>query len=105
MAEAPNSQNVRYHNIFAVEPLKFSDRTGVSEGDGIVTVASARRDDFDSQISIAATHTTAHRHPLAILELRRVLLEHLETLDSPNGIQLLQYKSQEPGAATPQITD
>ena len=105
MAEAPNSQGVSYHNIFAVEPRKFADHGRGPEGDGIVTVASARRDDFDSEISIEATHTTAHRHPLAILELRRVLLEHLETLDSPNGIQLLQYKSQEPGAATPQFTD
>ncbi|MGZ0174707.1 MAG: hypothetical protein ACKVHE_34845 [Planctomycetales bacterium] len=56
-----------------------------------MTVASARRDDFDSQISIEDTHTTVHRHPLAILKLRRVLLEHLETVDRPNSIQLLRY--------------
>ena len=91
MAEAPNTQDVSYHNIFAVEPQKFADGVGTPEGDGIVTIASARRDDFDSQISIEATHTTAHRHPLAILELRRVLLEHLATVDSPNGIHLLQH--------------
>jgi pimeloyl-ACP methyl ester carboxylesterase len=93
MAEAPNSRSVTYHNIFAVEASTFSSRDGSPEGDGIVTVASAKRDDFDSQISIEATHTTAHRHPLAILELRRILLEHLGDVDSPNGIQLLQYST------------
>jgi pimeloyl-ACP methyl ester carboxylesterase len=105
MAEAPNSQSVSYHNIFAVEPRKFSDCAGTSEGDGIVTVASARRDDFDSQISIAATHTTAHRHPLAILELRRILLEHLGDVDNPSGIQLLEYESHEPGVVVPGFAD
>ena len=94
MAEAPNSRAVRYHNIFAVEPRGFTDSPHTSEGDGIVTVASARRDDFDSQISIEATHTTAHRHPLAILELRRILLEHLEQVDNPNNIQLLEHVQQ-----------
>ncbi|NQV22819.1 MAG: alpha/beta hydrolase [Rhodopirellula sp.] len=91
LAETPNSRRVAYHNIFAVQPRQYSDGY---EGDGIVTIASARRDDFDSQISIEATHTTAHRHPLAILELRRILLEHLATVDSPNGIQLLQHQSE-----------
>lgn len=95
MAEAPNSRTVSYHNIFAVEPSSFTDTPHAPEGDGIVTVASARRDDFDSQISIEATHTTAHRHPLAILELRRILLEHLGNVDSPNGIQLLEYTTKD----------
>jgi len=91
LAEAPNSRSVSYHNIFAVEPQKFSDGTSGPDGDGIVTIASAKRDDFDSQISIEATHTTAHRHPLTILELRRILLEHLGKVDSPYNIQLLKH--------------
>ena len=95
MAEAPNSRTVSYHNIFAVEPSSFTDNPHAPEGDGIVTVASAQRDDFDSQISIEATHTTAHRHPLAILELRRILLEHLGNVDSPSGIQLLEYTTKD----------
>lgn len=95
MAEAPNARTVSYHNIFAVEPSSFTDNPHAPDSDGIVTVASARRDDFDSQISIEATHTTAHRHPLAILELRRILLEHLGNVDSPNGIQLLEYTTKD----------
>lgn len=91
LAEAPNSRSVSYHNIFAVERRKFSDGASGPDGDGIVTIASAKRDDFDSQISIEATHTTAHRHPLTILELRRILLEHLGKVDSPYNIQLLKH--------------
>ena len=90
LAETPNSQRVVYHNIYAVQPKKYSEGF---EGDGIVEIASARRDDFDSQIMVEATHTTAHRHPLTILELRRILLEHLATIDNPNSIQLLQHES------------
>jgi pimeloyl-ACP methyl ester carboxylesterase len=74
LAESPNSRRVSYHNIFAVQPQE--DALGY-DGDGVVEIASARRDDFDSQLQIEATHTTAHRHPLAILELRRILIEHL----------------------------
>jgi pimeloyl-ACP methyl ester carboxylesterase len=105
LAEAPNSRSVSYHNIFAVEPRKFSDGASGPEGDGIVTIASAKRDDFDSQISIEATHTTAHRHPLAILELRRILLEHLSKLDSPNSIQLLRHEVESSGVAEPDFAN
>jgi hypothetical protein len=30
-----------------------------------------------SEITVNADHTTVHRHPRAILEVRRILLEHL----------------------------
>lgn len=90
LAETPNSRQVRYHNIYAVQKKQYSDGF---EGDGIVEISSARRDDFDSQIMIEATHTTAHRHPLAILELRRILLEHLDSIDSPHSIQLLKHQA------------
>jgi pimeloyl-ACP methyl ester carboxylesterase len=90
LAETPNSRRVAYHNIFAVQPQK--DALGY-DGDGIVEIASAKRDDFDSQIMIEATHTTAHRHPLAILELQRILREHLKQTDKPNNIQLLRHEA------------
>lgn len=96
LAETLNSGQVRYHNIYAVQKKQYSDGF---EGDGLVEVSSARRDDFDSQIMIEATHTTAHRHPLAILELRRILLEHLDAVDSPSSIQLLKH--QPPSADAP----
>ncbi|MDA0589883.1 MAG: hypothetical protein O3C17_17920, partial [Planctomycetota bacterium] len=98
LAETPNSRRVAYHNIFAVQPQK--DALGY-DGDGLVEIASAKRDDFDSQVMIEATHTTAHRHPLAILELRRILLEHLEQTDKPHKIQLLQHEAAGVGHTPP----
>ncbi|MFP6765123.1 MAG: alpha/beta hydrolase [Planctomycetaceae bacterium] len=100
LAEAPNSGGVRYHNIFAVQPQKTA--LGY-DGDGVVEIASAKREDFDSELMIEATHTTAHRHPRAILELRRILLEHLKEADSSNHIQLLH--NQAGGAGYTPITE
>ena len=96
LAETPNSRRVVYHNIFAVQPQK--DALGF-DGDGVVEIASAKRDDFDSQMMIEATHTTAHRHPLAILELQRILKEHLRQIENPNGIQLIRNQPATPGYA------
>ena len=35
---------------------------------------------IDSQIIVPADHTVVHQHPLAILEVRRILLEHVAHL-------------------------
>ena len=34
-----------------------------------------------SEITVAANHTTVQTHPAAVLEVRRILLEHLAELD------------------------
>ena len=99
LAESPNSRRVVYHNIFAVQPQE--DRLGY-DGDGVVEIASAKREDFNSQLMIEATHTTAHRHPLTILELQRILKEHLEQIENPHGIQLIRRETTSPGYAAPQ---
>ena len=51
------------------------------DGDGVVTVKSAHLDGA-SEITVAADHLEVHRHPLAILEVRRILLEHLGALSA-----------------------
>ena len=66
-----------YHNIVGVVPEdsfwnRFSER-----GDGVVDFESAHREDFQSEIVVDADHMTVHAHPRAILEVRRILLEHL----------------------------
>jgi hypothetical protein len=53
------------------------------EGDGIVAATSAHLDDVESEIVVEADHLTVHRHPLAILEVRRILLEHLNAISRP----------------------
>lgn len=96
LATSPNSRSVVYHNIFAVQPQR--DALGY-DGDGVVEIASAKRDDFDSQLMIEATHTTAHRHPLTILELQRILMEHLDQVENPHGIR--QIRNETPAGEIP----
>jgi hypothetical protein len=61
----------------------------VGEGDGVVSLSSARLDrmrQLRSQIIVPADHVSVHRHPQSILEVRRVLFEQLAELqDFPQG--------------------
>ena len=78
---------VRYHNI-----VGLVDEIGVigkvAEGtDGVVTYESAHLEDVDSEVVVTADHTNVHRSPKAVMEVRRILREHLATLEGivPNG--------------------
>ena len=53
------------------------------DGDGVVSVKSAKLEGAVSDISVAADHVEVHRHPLAILEVRRILLEHMAAVSQP----------------------
>ena len=48
------------------------------QSDGIVTTESARGEDAASEKIVAADHMNIHRHPKTVLEVQRVLLEHLD---------------------------
>ncbi|MHB8955742.1 MAG: esterase/lipase family protein [Pirellulaceae bacterium] len=77
MLAAERAPWVGYHNIVGVIPEdsflhRFSNR-----GDGVVDFDSAHRDDFQSEVVVDADHMKVHAHPRAILEVRRILLEHL----------------------------
>ena len=84
---------VRYHNIVGLMPdqpwwlLNF-----VGEGDGVVPLESARLDDAVSQIAVPADHSTVHAHPAAVLEVRRILLEHLAEIDARSAVNLAAYR-------------
>ena len=74
---------VHYHSIVGVtaescNPLE-EWLTGIDAhvpGDGVVPYKSAHLDGAESEVVVSADHTHVHHHPLAILELRRILLEH-----------------------------
>ena len=75
---------VKYHNV-----VGQADDDGLTkkismwiagEGDGVVSLASAEVEQAESQIVVPADHMSVHRHPQSILEVRRVLLAHLEEL-------------------------
>jgi len=80
MIEAKRSPGTKYHNVVGV--LSKEDWIGrfSDEGDGVVTLASARMEDVESELVVPADHMTVHKHPQGVLEVRRVLLEHLMQL-------------------------
>lgn len=79
MLRAPRAPWVTYHNIVGLVPKRkwFGGEEQASD-DGVVAYESARADDAVSEIVVASEHQTIHRNPKAILEVRRVLLKHLE---------------------------
>lgn len=89
MASAERAPWVRYHNI--VGDVEHSGLSGFvskqisGEGDGVVGLDSARTQDSTSEISVPAGHTDVHQHPRSILEVRRILLEHLAEQSEDNG--------------------
>jgi pimeloyl-ACP methyl ester carboxylesterase len=79
---------VAYHNIVGHDTHGRLGPLFTGEGDGVVPLASARLDavpQVRSQIEIAADHGSVHRHPQAVLEVRRVLFEQLAELQMPGA--------------------
>ncbi|MEX0642398.1 MAG: alpha/beta fold hydrolase [Pirellulales bacterium] len=81
---------VSYHNVVGREPdPSWWRQRLIGDGDGVVSLASARLDDMSqvrSQKIVPADHVSMHRHPQSILEVRRVLFEQLAELENfPNG--------------------
>ncbi|MCA9230054.1 MAG: alpha/beta fold hydrolase [Planctomycetales bacterium] len=78
---------VKYHNIVGEVPKKGITGWLVGgTGDGVVTLASAQLDNVQSQIVVPADHISVHRHPQSILEVRRILMQHIAELRTfPNG--------------------
>ncbi len=83
---------VSYHNVVGHDPDPGWERHLVPEGDGVVSLTSARLDEIRqlrSQITVPADHGGVHRHPQSVLEVRRVLLEQLAELRQfPYGTQV-----------------
>jgi hypothetical protein len=72
---------VKYHSIVGVVPKDWWLAKLSAEGDLVVSRESAHMDGAASEIAVAADHTTVQTHPAAVLEVRRILLEHLAELD------------------------
>ncbi len=74
-----------YHNVVGHKPKPGWEKYLVGEGDGVVSLSSARLDDLQqlsSQIIVPADHASVHRHPQSVLEVRRVLFEQLAELQA-----------------------
>jgi len=71
---------VKFHNIVGVVSEKKLLGKITESGDGVVGYDSAHLDDADSEIVVDADHISVHQHPRAILEVRRILLEHSQAM-------------------------
>jgi len=103
LASRPRPADVRYHSVIGVikpgqAPLEsWLAGTCHEEGDGVVPYVSAHLDEAMSELVLPADHTHVHQHPLAVLEVRRILLEHLQ---SANPIQQVNHTESGSGNTT-----
>jgi hypothetical protein len=82
MLAAQRAPWVTYHNIIGVAPYHGLLGKLTADSDGVVAVQSAHLDDAQSELVVPADHSGIHSHPLAVLEVRRILLEQLAELRS-----------------------
>lgn len=82
MLAADKAPWVRFHNIIGVSDLDESGAIPEGATDGAVLYASAHLDNAHSELVVPADHLGVHRHPLSVLEVRRILLEHLGEIRS-----------------------
>lgn len=76
MLRSPRSPRTTYHNIVGLVPDEGIVGSLAGGSDGVVEYDSAHLDDVASEITVSADHLTVHHPPRAILEVRRILLEH-----------------------------
>jgi hypothetical protein len=90
MLRAPRAPWVHYHNIIGVVS-KSSWFGEPIPSDGLVTVESAMMPDVESEIMVESKHQDIHRQPRAILEVRRILVNHLRELSQyPQMMSILK---------------
>lgn len=79
MNESRRPEDVKFHNIIGQIPRRsfFGNSGQPGEGDGVVSVLSARSEHADSEIIVNAEHAKIHQHPSCILEVRKILTENL----------------------------
>ncbi len=93
---------ISYHNIIGHSSESGLGKVFGAEGDGVVSLTSARLDDspqVKSQLVVPSDHLSVHRHPQSILEVRRILMEQvveLETLPFGGDMKVQVATQQEP---------
>ena len=80
LLESPVGPTTTYHNIVGIAPTKTWWGDSADKTDGIVSYESAHLDNVASEITVNADHMHVHRHPASVLEVRRILLAHLNEL-------------------------
>lgn len=103
MLDSPLASWVKQHNIVGVvdEEQDFLRRIRDEEGDGVVSLASARIPNVESEVTVPAGHTSIHQHPKAIREVQRILREHLHDEREFEQHQLASYGGNVPPQREP----
>jgi pimeloyl-ACP methyl ester carboxylesterase len=78
LGEAPIAPNVTAHSIIARKGKKPLEESN----DGVVAYQSAHIEGVESEFSVASGHS-CQSHPLAIREVRRILVEHVKSRPKP----------------------
>jgi pimeloyl-ACP methyl ester carboxylesterase len=93
LAARPRPEGVHYHSIIGQAPHSDTLREVGSllgqhdpHSDGVVPYSSAHIGTAESEIIVEADHMQVHRHPMAVLEVRRILLEHLRSVAAQNSM-------------------
>ncbi len=80
LLRAPRAPWVTFHNIVGMVPTRKWFQEAEPTGDGVVSYESAHADDSVSEVVVASEHQSIHSTPKAILEVRRILVEHLSEI-------------------------
>jgi hypothetical protein len=90
LLRARAAPETRLHNIVGVLSRSGFVAQLSEEGDGVVSYQSAHLVDADSELIVTADPLNVHRHPLSILEVRRILLEHEQELRAARNPDLIR---------------
>jgi pimeloyl-ACP methyl ester carboxylesterase len=76
-----HNQRVHYHSVIGVAAkskasLAYLLTGDDTPGDEVVPYSSAHVEDVESELIVPASHFYVHQHPLAVREVRRILMEH-----------------------------
>jgi hypothetical protein len=93
---------VTYHNVLGIIGDDGVLKKVAGRGDGVIAFESAHVDDVASEVTVTSDHVNVHRHPRAVLEVARILVEHLDQLRaetrarSPQPVQFARPQPHRP---------
>lgn len=88
LSRTPNAPWVSYHNIIGVLGDDAIAQRFSAKGDGVVSYKSAHNEFSESELIVNSDHVSVHRHPRSTLEVRRILLSHLDEIENQSQNQL-----------------
>jgi hypothetical protein len=102
LAARPKPEGVHYHSIVGVSSTAYTWPEVLiagsnGPGDGVVPYGSAHIADADSELVVDADHLHVHHHPLAIREVRRILMEHYNAVNGLGSQEIV------PARLTPEV--